>query len=295
MLTLGKGLASTAATVALAVTCFGCGSAATNAAAAATPTPAPTAIPTATAAPRSRPTSTAAPTATVAPTPTAAAGVIPGSDPVPLAPGRYTIASLHWGVPEALGTSYPTLSFTVPAGWSGGGTSVVGKAAGSSGNFPGPDQSLPGLFAWNFDHGFKNPCTDHTPVVPAASSLPDGLLGVIAREPGVDAGPVKDAIVGGHGGGYVDITVTRDGSTCANGSEENWIWGDCLAPVTVGCEAVNGDARWGARKGDRERIYAIDVDGTTYTFFTTPTALLRPADRAEQRQFLDSIQFGPAG
>jgi len=293
MLTLGKTLASTAATVALAVICSGCGSTATNAAAAATPTPAPTAIPTATAAPTSVTTATAAPTATVAPTPTAAAGGLPDGDPTAIAPGRYTIASIHWGVPEALGSTYPTLSFTVPTGWSGGGASVVGKSAGSSGDFPGPDQSLPGLSAWNFDHGFKDPCTDHTPVVPAVGAGPIGLLRVIAAEPGIVARPVTDAKVGGHLGAFVDITVTKDGSTCANGSEENWIWGDCPAMVTPGCEG--GDARWGARKGDRERVYAIDVDGTTYTFFTTPTSLLRPADRVEQRQFLDSIQFGPAG
>ena len=101
--------------------------------------------------------------------------------------------------------------------------------------------------------------------------------------------------VGGHHGKYVDYTVTADPATCGNGQDGFWIWGTCPPPVTLGCEdAPGGDARWGASKGDRERAYAIDVDGTIYTFFTN-----QPADLPGRRSrgvpaVLDSIEFEPA-
>jgi hypothetical protein len=249
-----------------------------------------TQTPAATAAPTAIPTATpvaAAPTATPVAAPTAATGMLADGEPAPLEPGRYTISGRHFGVPASLEGTYPGLSFTLPAGWSGNST-LVGKTAGSS------DEPLPGLFAWNFDHGFKNPCTDHTPVVPAAGSGASGLLRVIAGEPGIDAGPVTDVTVGGHDGAYVEYTVTTDRTTCGNGEDQLWIWGSCPPPVTLGCEGLTGDARYGANKDDRERAYAIDVDGTLYTFFTARPADLLAADRAEFQQFLDSIEFGPA-
>jgi hypothetical protein len=64
--------------------------------------------------------------------------------------------------------------------------------------------------------------------------------------------------------------------------------------VTVGCESqTDGDARWGASKGNRERAYAIDVDGKPVTFFTGWPADWSEADRAEFQQVLDSIEFQP--
>ena len=54
-----------------------------------------------------------------------------------------------------------------------------------------------------------------------------------------------------------------------------------------------GDRRWGVSTGDRERAYAIDVDGKTVTFFTNRADLLAP-DRAEFQQVLDSIEFEDA-
>ena len=88
--------------------------------------------------------------------------------------------------------------------------------------------------------------------------------------------------VGGHDGKYLDYSVTADPAACGNGHDGFWIWGSCPPPVTIGCEdADGGDARWGASKGNQERAYAIDVDGTIYTFFTVQPSILRAADRAE--------------
>jgi hypothetical protein len=221
------------------------------------------------------------------PSPTPTPQVLSSGDPVALEPGRrYAFPSLHFGVPTQLGNTYPKLSFTVPSGWSANLTQV-GKDGTS-------DQETPYLFAFNFDHGYKDPCTDHTPVLPAAGSGAAGLLGAIAGQPGIDAGPVIDVTVDGHDGAYADYTVTADPASCGNGQDGFWIWGSCPAPVTIGCENLAGDRRYGVGQNSRERAYAIDVDGTIYTFFTSQPADLLAADRPEFQQVLDSIEFEPA-
>ena len=158
----------------------------------------------------------------------------------------------------------------------------------------GPDG--PVWFPQPFDHGFKNPCTDHTPFLPAAGSGPAGLLGVIAHQPGIKAGPITDVTVGGHVGKSVGYTVTTDPATCGNGQDGFWIWGTCPTPVTSGCEIVGtGDRRYGVGLNSPERAYAIDVDGKTVTFFTKEPVHLSAADRAELQQVIDSMEFEPAG
>ena len=220
MNTLGRSFVVVTTVVAIALACTGCGAAASNVVVAKAPTSEPTAAPTPTAAPSAPP----APTPTAVPTPTVA--VLTGGEPAALKPGRYAFESLHTGVPAQLATSYPRMSFTVPSGWSGNAT-LVGKTVADG----GPD--TPFLFDWHFDHGFQDPCTDHTPVVPKAGSGAAGLLGVIARQPGLDAGPIygtsvagiTDVTVGGHDGKYLDYRVTADTATCGNGHDGFWIWG----------------------------------------------------------------------
>jgi hypothetical protein len=219
-----------------------------------------------------------APTQTPAPTPTPAP--LPTGERAALAPGRYAFAP-RW--------PNPGISFTVPAGWSVGSAILVGKDGIS------PD-SREGIYLLNFpfDHGFKDPCTDHTPVVPAAGSGATGLLDVIANQPGIDARPITDVSVGGIAGKAVDYTVTADPTTCGNGQDGFWIWGTCPAPVTTGCEMLGiGDRRYGVSKDNRERAYAIPVDGHIYTFLTSQPADLSNADRAELQTFLDSVRFEP--
>jgi hypothetical protein len=218
----------------------------------------------------------ASPTPTAFPTPTPV--VLPEGEPAALMPGRYAFPS--W-------LSNPEISITVPSGWVGS-SNMVGKNYGDSGPV------APILFPWPFDHGFKDPCTDHTAVLPAAGSGAAGLLDVIAGQPGIDARPITDVTVGGHDGRYVEYTVTADPANCGNGQDNFWIWGSCPSPVTPSCEDVTGDRRWGVSQNDRERAYAIDVDGETYTFFTSQPDDLTAADAAELQQILDSIQFRPA-
>jgi hypothetical protein len=265
----GKALIAATAVVAVALACIGCGSSANGVGVA--PTPALTATG------ATRP--TAAPTPTTAPS--AAPEVVLSGDFTALEPGR------RYAFPSR--GSNPKISFTAPSGWSGN-ENLAGKDYGDS----GPVGAL--LFPWPFDHGFRDPCSDHTPVVPAAGSGAAGLLGVIARQPGLDEGPITDATVGGHAAKYIDYTVTVDPATCGNGEDPFWMWGSCPAPVTLGCEIVGaGDRRYGVSKNDRERVFAIDVDGKTVTFFTNQPADLLAADRPEFQQVLDSIEFEPAG
>ena len=289
MNTLGRSFFVATTVVAIALACTGCGASASNGGVAKAPTSEPMATTTPTAA---RP-------ATLAPTPSAAsstAGLLLEGEPAALTPGRYVFESSHTGVPAQLANRYPRMSFTVPAGWSGN-ARLVGKTVADG------DPAAPFLLDWQFDHGFQDPCTDHTPVVPKAGTGAAGLLGVIARQPGLDAGKIygnspagiTDVTVGSHDGKYLDYSVTADPAACGNGHDGFWIWGSCPPPVTIGCEdADGGDARWGASKGNRERAYAIDVDGTIYTFFTAQPRDLTAGDRAEFQRFLDSIEFEPS-
>ena len=268
---IGKPLVAATAVVAVALACIGCGASANSVAQ------------------TSRPTTPATPSATALPTPSLAPTVAPAPTPQVLSSGDFS--ALEPGRRYALpsrGTN-PSISFAVPSGWAGNET-LATKDYGDS----GPDG--PVWFPQPFDHGFKNPCTDHTPFLPAAGSGPAGLLGVIAHQPGIKAGPITDVTVGGHVGKSVGYTVTTDPATCGNGQDGFWIWGTCPTPVTSGCEIVGtGDRRYGVGLNSPERAYAIDVDGKTVTFFTKEPVHLSAADRAELQQVIDSMEFEPAG
>lgn len=223
------------------------------------------------------------PTPTATPYPSPAA--LPTADPpAALAPGRYAFGP-RW--------PNPSISFTVPSdGWTGN-PILVGRKANVG---AGPEAQGAFILDFPFDHGFTDPCTDHTPVVPAAGSGPAGLLGVIGDQPGIDAGTVTDVSVGGIAGKALDYTVTADPTTCGNGQDGFWIWGTCPAPVTAGCEDyVNGDRRYGVGKGERERAYAIPVGDKIYTFVTSRPADLSTADSDELQNVLDSFVFEPPG
>ena len=271
---LGKSLVTVMALGALALACIGCAASATNVGAVQTPA----------ATPKPAPSVAAAPTASLAPT------VAPAPTPQVI---RGDFATLEAGRRYALlsrGTN-PTMSFVVPSGWTGNET-LATKDYGNA----GPDG--PVWFPQPFDHGFKNPCTDHTPVVPAAGSGAAGLLGVIAGQPGIKAGPLTDVTIGGHHGKSIEYTVTVDPATCPTNGDDGgfWIWGTCPAPVAVGCEMVgNGDRRYGVGLNSPERAFAIDVDGKTITFFTKEPVNLSAADRADLQQVIDSMEFEPAG
>ena len=193
----------------------------------------------------------------------------------PLEPGRYTLRGTL-GVPSALQDTYPTMSLTVPEGWS---SAVNGALITKEDNGV---TDAPVLMVWAVDHGFVDPCTDHTAVRPAPGSGIDGLLETISNQPGVSGGALADVDVGGYSGRTVDYTVTVDPSLCGNGEDDFWIWG-----------SADGDRRYGVSQGETERLYALDVDGVTYTFFTPILPDVSDADRAELEAIIDSIDIEP--
>lgn len=242
-------------------------------------------------------TPTRSPSPTPSPTLTQTPSLLnaPDDAPVALAPGRYVF--------PGRGTN-PKISFTVPSGWAGNAVSV-GKGAvpcrpvSCKGTNPASaTAATPFLFDQPFNHGFRDPCTDHTPVVPAAGSGAAGLLGVIAGQPGISAGPITDVTLNGHAGKYVDYTITVDPATCPSDASGGgfWIWGTCPAPVVAGCEMVDTGDRWyGVSLNGRERIYAIDFAGKLVTLQTNQPADLTAADNAELQHLLDSIGVEPGG
>src|SRR4051812_17035572 len=130
--------------VAIGLACIGCTAAANQAQVAqaqpATPTPAarPSAL-----------TATAVPTSVATAAPTTRVTVLAGGDVVALEPGRrYALAS---------NITNPEISFVAPAGWTGN-ERLIGKEYGDGGAVG------PLVFSSPFDHGFKDPCKDHTPV-----------------------------------------------------------------------------------------------------------------------------------
>jgi hypothetical protein len=213
----------------------------------------------------------AAPTPSPTPTPTPALTV-----DGPLEAGRYTFHGPYLGVPVELQDTYPTMSFTVPSGWQGG------ESGANLTKVYGDNQESPLFFVWNVHHGFVDPCTDHTPVMPAPDSGIDGLLETIVNQPGVSGGPIRDVTVGGYSGRAVDYTVTVDTTKCGNGDSGFWIW-----------DSADSWVRWAVSMGEAERLYAIDVDGVTYTFFTRIHPDVSDADRAELEAIIDSIDIEP--
>ena len=207
------------------------------------------------------------------PSPSPTPAPISSSDQA-LEPGRYVFVDPPSGLPATLHDTFPRMSFTVPAGWTGN-SATLGKDYGEAG------PAGPFLWAWYFDRGFTDPCTDHTPVQSAEGSGAAGLISVIADQPGIDAGVITDVTVGGYAGKAVDYTVTTDPATCGNGEDGFWIWGS------------EDDRRFGVSLNDPERVYVIDVDGTMYAFFTNEPAGISAADRAELEAIIDSIEFEP--
>ena len=219
---------------------------------------------------------TTGPGATPSPTATPTPSLITDTADHELDAGTYQFTGAHSGVPAELRENYPQMIFTVPSGWMAESATVLTK------NYEGTGGVPPFLFVWGMDRGFVDPCTDHTPVMPPAGSGAAGLLDVIAGQPGIDAGPVTDVTLGGYTGAYVDYTVTTDPATCGNGQDDFWIWG-----------SSDGDSRWGVSLNDPERLYALNVDGTVYTFFTGQSADITATDRAELQAIIDSIDFAP--
>jgi hypothetical protein len=191
--------------------------------------------------------------ATVSPSPGARATQTPGD----AIPGRVRLVEGSWA-----------MTVDVPVGWFFDGvlTKNYGRETG------------PGFALWSILGTFVDPCTDHTLVVPAPTTV-DGLVTALANQPGTTAGPITDVTVDGFHGKVVEVTVATDIAKC--GENGFWLW----------ASSDVGGARYVQDNEEMNRIYVLDVGSRPFTFFARIPARTTAADRAEVDAMIASIQI----
>ena len=210
-----------------------------------------------------------APTASPAPSPTDAAAAAPTLQPSALPPGP---VQLQWE------NGGPALVVTVPAG--GSGWNVDGP--GLWGNHaPTGDEEAPVIVVWPMSGTFVDPCSDHTLNEPAPEGVEE-LIAALGNQPGISAGPATDVTISGYSGQYVETTITADISKCGNGDDGFWLWA-----------SPDGDRRYVQDTGEINRMYALDVDGTPFTFDVRLPPATTDADRAEVEAMLETLEIKP--
>ena len=207
--------------------------------------------------------SAASATARTSGTPTA----IPSPAQSAVAPGPYRLESA--GV---VGSPPASISVSVPTGWT-----AEGFAVGRDGM-----KVEPALGVWQINNRFNHPCTDHTLLSPPPGPGVDHLIDALASQPGIHARPITDATIDGYRGKAVELTVATEIMTCGNGDEGFWLWA-----------SPDGDHRYVANSTEMDRIYALDVDGTRFTFFARIPAGTTAADLAALEGIIDSIDIEP--
>ena len=211
----------------------------------------------------------AAPTASPVPSPTEAAAAAPTLRPNALPPGPVRLTDEGTG---------PTLVVTVPAGGSGwtlDGSALL-KDYGPTG-----DEEGPVIIVWDMTGTFVDPCSDHTLKEPAPQGVED-LITALGDQPGVLSFAPTDVTISGYSGQYVDTTITADISKCGSGSDGFWLWA-----------SPDGDRRYVQDTGEGNRMYALDVDGTRFTFDVRLPPATTDADRAEVEAMLATLEIEP--
>jgi hypothetical protein len=210
-------------------------------------------------------------------------GTLPTPIPVPTLPSQGgDVPSGTWRIPwgaapgVAPGTESdhrPSLVVTVPAGWTSFSGFTLDKNYGPTDADAGPSLAL-----WAITNTFRNPCTDHQLAQPSPGPGVDALVSALAALPGVTAAAPRDVTIDGYRGKSIDLTVTTNLDTCADGF---WTWGD------------PGGYREAQVNGELDRVYVLDVDGQRRTFFLRIPTRTTPADRAELQTIVDSIDIQP--
>lgn len=204
-----------------------------------------------------------APSASPSPSPTEAAAASPTLRPDAALPG-----------PNRLGGDGPALILTVPegdSGWSNYGSHLEKDYGGRLG---------PAVYRPAISGTYVDPCTDHTLKEPAPQGV-EQLIAALGNQPGMSSKPTADVTISGYSGQYVDTTVTADITKCG-GEDAFWLWG-------------YGDDPWVAGEtGETHRVYALDVDGTTFTFAVRIPANTTDAELAEVMAVLETLKIEPA-
>ena len=196
--------------------------------------------------------------------------VVPRNAPLP--PGDYEFS---WSL--AAGSDFetgPTITITIPSdGWTSFDQFAADKNYG-----PGNAGAGPSFVVWKITNRYVDGCSGPSGPPPVLSPAPgpgiDALLEALADQPGIAAGPPTGTTVDGYQGKYIDLRVTADIATCANGF---YPW---LGKVVQGNNEVL-------------RVYALDVEGFRLTFFLRMPERTTPADRAELLRIVDSVDIQP--
>jgi hypothetical protein len=208
-----------------------------------------------------------APSASPSPSPTEAVAASPTLRPDAALPGPNRLGG---------GGVAPALILTVPegdSGWSNYGSHLE-KDYGRS---VGPAVYVPGI-----SRTYVDPCTDHTLKEPAPRGVQQ-LIAALGNQPGMSSKPTADVTISGYSGQYVDTTVTADITKCG-GQDAFWLW-----------SGGSGDDHWVAgATGETYRVYALDVDGTTFTFAVRIPANTTDAELAEVMAVLERLEIEPA-
>lgn len=210
-----------------------------------------------------------APSPTITPTP-----VTLGSGIMPLAPGgRYRID--YDKVPGAAGLVGPKVSVTIPAadGWTSYETFAVDRNYPSD-VVPGIIAAGPSFVVWNITNLYVDPCADHTErATPPGPSI-DELLGALADQAGLEAGPITDVTVDGYVGRFIELTVATDINLCP---DDFYPWTD----------------KYVQDNNEVLRVYALDVDGLRFEFFARMPARSTALHLAELESVIASVDIEP--
>jgi hypothetical protein len=203
------------------------------------------------------------PSPSITPAPVALTGGI-----LALAPGRYRID--YAKVPGSDNLPGPAVYLTIPAdGWTSYETFAVDRNYGTTAETAGAS-----FVVWNITNVDMDPCTDHTPRGAVPGPGIDELLEALADQPGLEAGPITDVTVDGYSGKFVELTVATDITTCTDGFHP---WVDKFV------------------QGNNEvlRVYALDVEGTRFTFFARIPARTTAEHLAELESVIASVDIAP--
>ncbi len=146
----------------------------------------------------------------------------------------------------------------------------------------------PAIYVWQVGSRFNHPCTDHTLLDPPPGPGVDALLEALASQPGITAGPITDVTIDGRRGMYVELTVATDIVTCPDLASRFddvsgfWLWA-----------SPDGSPHYVQGNAETNRIYALDVDGTRFTFTARIPAGTTADDLATLQAIIDSIHIEP--
>jgi hypothetical protein len=227
----------------------------------------------ATPSPTIAPTATPIPTATPLPSPTGPRSLY-RSAPQLLRPGDYVIDQLYDG----------RITFRMPARWTGlehaVGNALLVKTLGARPFGTVGNTVLLGIYA--VDGVYTDPCHDAAPAEPRPANV-DEVVAALTHAVGVQAGPVTDTTVGGLPAKVFDLNNTINMDDCLENPFNQWTFKN-----GVGGSGGNGTS---SGPDDHQRIWILDVGGTTILVNADEGDLSYPDDIREMLRVVDSLRF----